>query len=183
MERTNIQDGSNLPQGKPQISSILYLATDQSGGPPGPFSGVLRRYAAHGFVSLKNVVLSHGLLPTSVLPERRLKRIQRPSRRPPMTLACTASSFLPGTTSRQTHLVEARCRLPDDADSASRGDGRFVVSSALYFRHARTLIALREAHKNLHHLLRLTCVAWPGTSLRELLGGKTSHLLPLVMEP
>jgi len=37
-ERKDIQDRSNLPKGKPQMSSILHLNTDQSGGLPGPLS-------------------------------------------------------------------------------------------------------------------------------------------------
>jgi len=37
-EKTDIQDGRNLPKGKPKVSSILHLNTDQSGGLPGPVS-------------------------------------------------------------------------------------------------------------------------------------------------
>jgi len=37
-ERTDIQDGSNLAKGEPQVSSILDMNTDQSGGLPGPIS-------------------------------------------------------------------------------------------------------------------------------------------------
>jgi len=42
-----MQDGSNLPKGKPQVSSILYLNTDQSGWLPGPISQILRRHATY----------------------------------------------------------------------------------------------------------------------------------------
>ena len=33
-----MQDGSNLPKGEPQVSSILHVNTDQSGGLPGSIS-------------------------------------------------------------------------------------------------------------------------------------------------
>jgi len=37
-KRKDIQDGSNLPKREPQVSSILHMNTDQSGGLPGPIS-------------------------------------------------------------------------------------------------------------------------------------------------
>jgi len=40
-----MQDGSNLPEGKPQVSSILHLNADQSGGATGPNIPILRKYA------------------------------------------------------------------------------------------------------------------------------------------
>jgi len=33
-ERTDIQHGNNLPKGDPQVSSILYMNTDQPGALP-----------------------------------------------------------------------------------------------------------------------------------------------------
>jgi len=37
-ERTDIEDGRNIPKGEPQVSSILHLNTDLSGGLPGQVS-------------------------------------------------------------------------------------------------------------------------------------------------